>query len=72
MNEKINFSNYSVAIRIGDVIKSIDLDIFTTFCDRFLFEEINDLVAQSPVSTLIYSGVRNKTRFSLQITPKLD
>lgn len=70
MNENIDLSLYTISIRIGNSVEYLSLDTFTTFCDKFLFEEICDLLAQSPLSTVIYSGFRNKVKFVLQIYHK--
>lgn len=70
MNEKINLSNYTVSVRIGDSVQFINLDVLAALCDKFLFEELTDIIAQSPTNTVIYSAVRNKTKFILQINPK--
>lgn len=70
MNENFNLSNHTVSIRIGDSVKFLDLDVFTALCDKFLYEELIDIIAQSPTDKVIYSGVRNKIRFVLQIYPK--
>ena len=48
------------------------MDIFAALVDRFLYEELVDILAQSPTHRIIYSGVRNKIRFVLQIGPKSD
>ena len=70
MNENINLSLYIISIRIGNSVEYLPLDTFAAFCDKFLFDEICDLLAQSPLSAVIYSGFRNKTKFVLQIYPK--
>lgn len=71
MNEKnINFSNYSVCVRIGYNIQYVDMDFLAVLCDKFLFEELCDIVAQSPSHTVVYSGFRNQTKFIITINPK--
>lgn len=68
--ETNKFSNYDISIRIGDSVKFIDLDVFAVLCDRFLYEELIDIITQCPTDKIVYSGVRNKIRFYLQIFPK--
>lgn len=70
MNENINLSNYSVSIRINNNIEHLTMDTFAVICDRFLFEELLDFIAQSPVGTIVYSGYRNKSRYFIHINPK--
>lgn len=71
MNEKtLNFSDYSVCVRIGYNIQYVDMDLLAVICDKFLFEELCDIVAQSPTNTVVYTGFRNKTKFIITIIPK--
>lgn len=71
MDEKnIDFSRYSVCVRIGYDIQYINMDVFAVLCDKFLLEELCDCVAQSPAGTIIYTGFRNKTKFVITINPK--
>ena len=71
MNEKnIDFSRYSVCVRIGYDIQYINMDVFAVLCDKFLFKELCDCIAQSSFGTVIYKGFRNKTKFIITINPK--
>ena len=69
MNDKFE-NNYSVSIRIGNSVEYLSLDAFAALCDKFLLQEILDLFASSPLSTVIYSGYRNQVKFTLQLYPK--
>ena len=71
MNEKnIDFARYSVRVCVGNCCQFVNMDIFAVLCDKFLFEELCDFVAQSPVSTIIYTGFRNKTKYTIEVNPK--
>lgn len=73
MDEKFeipSLSDYTVSVRVGNDVKYLTMDILAAISDKFLYEELCDTVAQSPFSLIVYSGVRNKTRFTIYISPK--
>lgn len=72
MNENITLSNYCITIRVGFDFQYIDLDVFAAICDRFLYQELIDLLAQSPTNEIFYSSIRNKVKFVIHVRPKED
>lgn len=63
-------SHYTISIRVGNIEQQLDMVIFTALCNKFQYNEICEILAQSPTYGFVYTSIGNKIPFTLIFSPQ--